>query len=117
LAVVPPREFTNYVPHAPGGPIAGQIISIYGDGLNAGQSQIVALGKGARDGVERGHVLALWRDGSQQIDRTDPTRPTMKLPDERHGTLFVFRVFDRVSYALILTVKEPVKTGDRFTQP
>jgi hypothetical protein len=26
-------------------------------------------------------------------------------------------VFDRMSYALILTVKEPVKSGDRFTQP
>ena len=36
---------------------------------------------------------------------------------ERHGLLFVFRVFDRMSYALILTVKEPVKPGDQFTQP
>jgi len=41
----------------------------------------------------------------------------MKLPDERHGLLFVFRVFDRMSYALILNVQEPVKPGDRFTQP
>ena len=31
--------------------------------------------------------------------------------------LFVFRVFDRMSYALILSVKEPVSAGDRFTQP
>ena len=31
--------------------------------------------------------------------------------------LFVFRVFDRMSYALILSVQEPVKAGDRFTQP
>jgi len=41
----------------------------------------------------------------------------MKLPDERHGTLFVFRVFDRMSYALILSVKDPVRAGDRFTEP
>ena len=27
------------------------------------------------------------------------------------------RTFDRVSYALILTVQEPVRSGDRFTQP
>jgi len=31
--------------------------------LNAGQNQIVAINRGARDGVERGHVLALWRAG------------------------------------------------------
>ena len=41
----------------------------------------------------------------------------MKLPDERHGELFVFRVFSRMSYALIMSVKEPVKVGDRFTKP
>jgi hypothetical protein len=117
LAPVPPREFTNYAPHAPGSPIAGQIVSLYGDALTAGQNQIVALNRGARDGVERGHVLALWRTGNKIVDKTDPSRPTIKLPDERHGLLFVFRVFDRMSYALILSVKEPVKPGDRFTQP
>jgi hypothetical protein len=117
LTPVPPREFSNYAPHAPQGAMAGQLVSIYGDGLTAGQNQIVALNRGARDGVERGHVLALWRDGTRVIDRTDATRPTIKLPDERHGMLFVFRVFDRMSYALILSVKDPVKAGDRFTQP
>jgi len=117
LAPVPAREFSNYAPHAPQGQMAGQIASIYGEGFSAGQNQIVALNKGARDGMERGHVLALWRDGAPAVDKTDPTRPAIKLPDERHGLLFVFRVFDRMSYALILTVQDPVKPGDRFTQP
>jgi hypothetical protein len=117
LSPIPAREFSNYAPHAPSGNMAGQIVSIYGDALTAGQNQIVSLNKGARDGMERGHVLALWRDGEKVLDKTDPSRPTIKLPDERHGMLFVFRVFDRMSYALILSVKEPVKSGDRFTQP
>jgi LysM repeat protein len=117
LSPVPPSEFSNYAPHAPQGAMAGQIVSIYGDALTAGQNQIVSLNRGLRDGMERGHVLALWRDGTTQIDKTDAARPNIKLPDERHGELFVFRVFDRMSYALILSVKEPVKPGDRFTQP
>jgi hypothetical protein len=117
LAPVPAREFSNYAPHAPSGNIGGQIVSIYGDAMTAGRNQIVALNKGARDGMERGHVLALWRKGEYMIDKTDANRPTIKLPDERHGMLFVFRVFDRMSYALILSVKEPVSPGDRFTQP
>ena len=117
LAPMPAREFSNYAPHAPQGAVGGQIVSIYGDGLTAGQNQIVALNKGSADGLERGHVLALWSTGEQMIDKTDPSRPTIKLPDERHGMLFVFRVFDRMSYALILSVQNPVKPGDRFTQP
>ncbi|WP_290691908.1 LysM peptidoglycan-binding domain-containing protein [Aquabacterium sp.] len=117
LAPVPPREYTNMVPHAPAQDLSGQIVSIYGDALTAGQSQIVALNKGAKDGMERGHVLALWRAGVTMRDKTSDDRAVMNLPDERHGLLFVFRVFDRVSYALILNVKDPVKPGDRFTQP
>ena len=117
LSPVPAREYTNYAPHPPASPIAGQIVSIYGDALTAGQNQIVALNKGANDGIERGHVLALYRDGKVVVDPTDKERTKIKLPDERHGILFVFRVFQRMSYALILNVKEPVSPGDRFTQP
>lgn len=117
LSPVPSREYTNYAPHPPSGPMSGQIVSIYGDSLTAGQNQIVALNRGANDGVERGHVLALYRDGKVVVDPTVKGREKMKLPDERHGILFVFRVFERMSYALILSVKEPVSPGDRFTQP
>jgi hypothetical protein len=117
LAPVPPRDFTAYVPHAPAQPVDGRIVSVYGEALIAGQNQIVALNRGAKDGMERGHVLALWQAGTSTTDKTDPARPAMKLPDERHGLLFVFRVFDRVSYALILNVQHPVRAGDRFTQP
>jgi LysM domain len=117
LALVPPREYTNYAPHAPSGPLEGRIVSLYGDALTAGQNQIVALNRGAADGMERGHVLALVRAGARVVDTTEVGKPTIKLPDERHGLLFVFRVFDRMSYALILSVKDPVRPGDRFTPP
>lgn len=117
LSPVPPRNFSRYVPHAPANPIAGQIVSIYGDALTAGQNQIVALNRGNRDGLERGHVLALWRDGRRVVDRTGEKREEIKLPDERHGVLFVFQTYERVSYALIISVQDPVSAGDRFTQP
>ena len=117
LSPVPPREFQNYVPRAPQSPITGQIVSVYGEAVAAGQNQIVSLNKGARDGLEKGNVLALWKDGARTVDKTEAGSPAIKLPDERHGFLFVFRVFDRMSYALILSVQEPVRRGDRFTQP
>jgi hypothetical protein len=117
LSPVPQRDLTAYAPHAPSAPVEGRIVSLYGEAMSAGQNQIVAINRGQRDGIERGHVLALWRAGRHTVDKTDDARTALKLPDERHGLLFVFRVFDRVSYALILTVKDPVRPGDRFTQP
>jgi hypothetical protein len=118
LSPVPQQDLAAFVPRAPDGAVEGHIVSIYGDGLRAGQNQVVAINRGARDGIERGHVLALWRAGATAVDTTTPRQRTaLRLPDERHGTMFVFRTFDRVSYALILTVQEPVRAGDRFTQP
>ena len=117
LAPLPQRDFSNFAPHAPSKPITGQVISVYGDALIAGQNQVISINRGAQDGVERGHVLALLRDGAQVTDRTVERPTQIKLPDERHGLLFVFRVFDRVSYGLVLQVQQPVTTGDRFTQP
>jgi hypothetical protein len=118
LNPVPQRDVSAFMPHAPAAPLDGRIVSIYGDALLGGQNQIVAINRGAREGLERGHVLALWRSGQPAVDRTtEGQRTVMRLPDERHGLLFVFRVFERVSYALILSVNEPVHPGDRFTQP
>ena len=117
LAPVPQRDFSNFAPHAPAKPISGQIISVYGESLIAGQNQVVSINRGAADGVERGHVLAVLRDGPLVTDRTTEKPTQIKLPDERHGLLFVFRVFDRVSYGLVLQVQQPVSAGDRFTQP
>jgi hypothetical protein len=117
LAPVKARDFQNYVPHAPQSDVSGQIVSMYGDAITGGQNQIVVLNRGSGDGLERGHVLALWHDGRVTVDPTDERKTVMKLPDERHGELFVFQVFSKMSYALIMSVKEPVNVGDRFTQP
>jgi hypothetical protein len=97
--------------------MAGRVLQIYGDGLSAGQNQIVALNRGARDGVERGHVLALWRQGDRLTKEIDGRNTALQLPNEQNGLLFVFSVFERTSYALILSVNVPVFPGDNFTQP
>jgi LysM repeat protein len=117
LATVPPRDFSSFTPRAPANPVAGQVVQVYGDALIAGQNQVVAINRGANDGIERGHVLAVLRDGARTVDRTYDRPQDIKLPDERHGLMFVFRTFDRVSYALLLQVQQPVRAGDRFTQP
>ncbi|MCY1310981.1 hypothetical protein D9M68_942320 [compost metagenome] len=83
----------------------------------AAQNQVVAINRGREHGMENGHVLALLRDTNQIVDKTDASRPTMRLPGERNGLMMVFRTFDKVSYALVLEINDGVKVGDRFVNP
>jgi hypothetical protein len=116
----PPRQLQSYTPRAPQQAVEGaRIMSIYGSSVvaNAAQSQVVAINRGTKDGLEAGHVLALLSDGGRVVDKTDPAKPTIKLPDERNGLVMVFRPFEKVSYGLILEIKTGVKVGDRLVSP
>ena len=114
----PPRQLQSYIPRAPAGTVNGRIVSVYGSAVvNAAQNQVVAINRGTRDGMEIGHVMAIVKDGARVIDKSDPARPLMKLPDERNGLLMVFRTFDALSYALVLQVTDTVKVGDHFANP
>ena len=114
----PPRELLSYSPRAPAGVVVGRIVSVYGSAVViAAQNQVVAINKGSRDGIERGHVLAIQKFGERVVDKTDANKAMMKLPDERNGLLMVFRTFDRLSYALVLDITDGVKVGDRLINP
>ena len=41
----------------------------------------------------------------------------MKLPDERNGTVLVFKVFDRLSYALVVGASNIIEVGDIVRNP
>jgi hypothetical protein len=109
----------NYVPHAPAAPVAGRVISTVSDSgvAYAGVNMIVAINRGSADGVDIGTVLAIKTFGRTIVDRTNGSREKITLPEERKGLLFVFRVFNHVSYALITSSSDAVAVGDTVTQP
>ncbi len=117
LAPAPSQDFATYIPHAPSKDIRGQIVSVYGEALNGATNQVVALNRGSQDGVERGDVLALWKDGRRTTDTTGKHSEDIKLPNTRTGLLFVFQTYKRVSYALIVKSEDTINAGDRFTPP
>ncbi len=112
--VLPSGETTNnYLPRAPATNIVARVISIYGGVSMAGQNTIIVLNKGARDGLENGHVLALYHKG--EVVKNEGKDIT--LPDERFGLAFVFRVFNKVSYALVMETRLPVEVLDLAETP
>jgi hypothetical protein len=113
----------TYVPRAPLAQIKGRVIAIYG-GVGkvgeAGPQQIISINRGKANGVEVGHVFALYNFGGTVRDTTKPQsdpESRIALPDERAGLAFVFRVFDRVSYALIMQITKPVAPLDVVQTP
>ncbi|MDO8350488.1 MAG: LysM peptidoglycan-binding domain-containing protein [Gallionella sp.] len=106
-------ESRNYLPRAPESRIKASVISIYGGVSQAGQNTVITLNKGERDGLQSGHVLAMYRKGRiVQHEGKD-----LAMPDERYGYLFVFRVFEKVSYALVMQTRLPAQLMDHALTP
>jgi LysM repeat protein len=110
-------EIVNYAPHAPAKLIEGQIAAMYGGVKETGRNSIVTLNRGQRDGLEVGHVLALYRKGGEREIRIEDEKEKYTLPNERYGILFVFRTFERISYALVMDVRRPVAVADIVRTP
>ncbi len=117
LVPIKHEPLITYAPHPPTGPVQGRLISVYGGLGDVGAESIVTLNRGSRDGLDIGTVLAINRSGPTVRDTTVSNSEFVKLPDERIGHMFVFRVFDNISYALVMTATGPIKVGDRFSRP
>ena len=114
----PPLELLTYTPRAPANAVEARIVSVYGSAVaNVAQNQVVVINRGTKDGMERGHVLAIQTNGERVVDKTGTSFQEIKLPDERNGLLMVFRPFERVSYALVLQATEAVRVGDWLINP
>ncbi|WP_085317925.1 LysM peptidoglycan-binding domain-containing protein [Derxia lacustris] len=107
-------DFPTYLPHQSSTVIDGRVLSIYNGVDQAATNMVISLNRGAAQGVERGHVFRLLSYGGFITDRTGDKPETVRLPDEAYGDVFVFRVFDNVSYGLILRATNTTRIGDRF---
>jgi len=117
LAPAPPQDVPSYIPRAPTKPIDGKVLAIYSGVTFGGPQTVVTLNRGAADGLEVGHVLAVDAAGQLVTNRYQDTRTDYQLPDTRNGLMFVFRVFNRVSYAMVMSAKTPVVVGDFVHTP
>jgi hypothetical protein len=107
-----------YMPRAPQKTVRGKIIAASAENVSEiGPQSVVVLNRGAREGLELGHVLALFRAGPTVRSAAGERKTWVKLPDERYGIVFVFRVFEKVSYALVMNTTRPVHIGDVVGNP
>ena len=110
------EPYVAYVPHAPDKMIKGRIVSAYNSVNEVAQNSIITINRGKRDGMEIGHVLAAYRNG-EWVKSELKRGKDVKLPDVRFGLVFVFRVFDNLSYALVLQSTRQFNLGDVVQTP
>ena len=93
----------------------GFMVAVDGGVTQIGALDIVTLNLGERDGVVVGDVMAIYQSGETVIDpvKGDP----VTLPDVRAGMLMVFSVYEKASFALVLTASRPLAVMDKVKNP
>ena len=122
----------DFIPHAPASDVDASVMAVRSHTV-MGQYQVVALNRGSGDGLEPGHILAIYQPGGVVRDsfakgglaatrRNSRPRSSfggnkVQLPDERAGVIMVFKAFDKMSYALVMETTHEIRQGDRAKNP
>jgi len=97
--------------------IIGVLASAMQSGVTmVGDTDVVIVDAGLKDGVETGDVFNIYKKGPI-VDDPVIRNKQIKLPDEISGQLMVFRPFNRVSYALIMDAQSNLSVGDIIKSP
>ena len=127
---VDPHEYPpQLMPHAMSSvPEGGEVIALTQTTYGSGHYQIIAINAGQNQGVEPGHVFSAFRPGKLVRDEIKYPKGSwadaktwngdkVTLPDEFSAHILVFRVFDEVSYAMIMDGDRPVREHDVLKHP
>lgn len=104
----------------------GQVIAIGTDYSVGGKYSTLVINRGKRDGLAPGNVVAIFARGVNVADyggrgqswmAYTASYNTVRLPDERSGTLLLFDVRDRLSFGIVVESIEPMRVGDFIKHP
>lgn len=106
---------TQFFPKSPKRKTMGRILAVSGGVTQVGQFDVVVINRGERDYLEAGDVLVIKKQGAVVYDRIAGEK--VRLPEERAGTMMVFRTFGKLSYALVMRASRALRVGDKFESP
>jgi hypothetical protein len=109
----------QFMPHAPANEVEGAIIAVFDGVSQIGKYNTVVINRGKREGMEVGHVLSVFRRGEIVPDlvHKDDRDNAVKLPDEKAGAILVYRVDEKVSFALVMQAVLAMHLHDAVRKP
>lgn len=112
------EDQSAFIPHPPAEDIDASVVSLFDAISMIGALQIAVISAGERDGVDKGSVFTVWEAGLKVDDPFAPAnKRSVRLPEERAGTVMVFQTFDKISYALVMDANRPIQYGDAVRTP
>jgi len=117
-----PANLTLRAPHTT---VHGRIMSVIEGVQLIGQYDVVLINRGTQDGIDAGDVLAIDRVGDETHDVGTGEDSafgfgrgrSLRLPDERAGTLLLFKCYDHMSYGLVVAESTFVRVADVVRNP
>lgn len=114
--IEPERELFSFEPHPVPPDTEGFIIAqLNPDVTQITQFSSIIINLGAQEGLEPGHVLAIYGKSREVADPV--AGGSVRLPGERSGLLMVYKVHDLVSYALVMQAERAIRLQDRVMTP
>ena len=105
----------NFFPRAPSSVVDGRILAVVDGVTQIAQYQVVVMNRGTNDGLAVGDVLSVFRSGDEVRDHIKGGK--VKLPDEKAGTVMVFKTYDRISYGLVMEATQALHVLDAVRNP
>ena len=103
------------------------VMSVADKYRTGGPRDVIAISGGTREGIDNGTVFSIWRRGSSTVDTVKDGldkeetltlfESKVRLPDEFAGHAMVFRTFNNVSYALVMSSVKPTQIGYELKHP
>lgn len=104
---------TEYRLRQPTEPINSTIVSVFGGVDLVGQYNVIIIRGGKDSPLHVGDRLGIYRKRSAMNAETKGKE--ISLPDELSGEAMVFRIFDKLSMALVLSANKTLFVGDRVS--
>ena len=107
--------------------IRGDIISLFDAEMISGQTQIITINQGARQGMKLGFTVGVYSTGKLVDDpiartiskhRLDVSKPVkVGIPPAQAATAIVYKVLNDISYAVITDSESEVRNGYKIGNP
>lgn len=109
------RMQAMFYPSAPAEDVNASIIRLFGRLSSVARNDVVVINRGAREGLKEGNVLDVYQRGERVRDQQ--RNEMIRLPDSKSGTMVLFRVFEKVSYGLVIESTKPIYMDDLVKNP
>ncbi|MEM8594342.1 MAG: LysM peptidoglycan-binding domain-containing protein [Pseudomonadota bacterium] len=108
-------DMSGYFPSRPKSNITGQIAALKDSASLAARWQVVVVNRGYSHGLKPGNVLTAWKQDRVISDKRQLDR--VALPSDVAGEVLVFKVYERMSYALVMRSGDTLRVNDMVGTP